>query len=104
MIDPPPSEGASAPPATDLQELGKLRWRCRRGMRELDVLLARYLDERFRGASAAEQQAFLCLLETHDTVLYGYCLGSLPPPARFAALIETITAGPLGGGISSAPR
>jgi len=28
-------------------ELGKLRWRCRRGMKELDVLLARYVDERF---------------------------------------------------------
>jgi antitoxin CptB len=104
MINPPPQQGASSPPATDLEELGKLRWRCRRGMRELDVLLARYLDERFRSASAAEQEAFRHLLETHDTVLYGYCLGSLPPPTRFAALIERITAGPLGRGNSPARR
>ena len=75
-----------------IQDLGKLRWRCRRGMRELDVLLARYVDERFCGASSLEQEAFRRLLETQDAVLYDYCLGSERPPPEFAALIERITA------------
>ena len=74
-------------------ELGKLRWRCRRGMKELDVLLSRYVDERFCSASTAEQEAFKLLLETQDPVLYDYCLGSDPPPAQFLALIERITSG-----------
>ena len=74
------------------QELGKLRWRCRRGMKELDVLLERYLDERFGGASNLEQAAFGRLLETQDTVLYAYCLGSERPPPEFAAVIERIVA------------
>ena len=74
------------------QELGKLRWRCRRGMKELDVLLARYVDERFCGASSLEQAAFRRLLETEDAALYDYCLGSERPPPEFAALIERITA------------
>ncbi len=39
----------------------ELRWRCRRGMKELDVLLARYVDERFCAASPAEQEAFRAL-------------------------------------------
>ena len=30
-----------------MPQLGRLRWRCRRGMKELDILLARYVDERF---------------------------------------------------------
>ena len=77
--------------AVDPKELGKLRWRCRRGMRELDVLLARYLEERFCGASPAEQDTFKLLLETQDTVLYGYCLGAERPPPQFVALIERIT-------------
>ena len=81
----------NAPPQPE--DLGRLRWRCRRGMRELDVLLARYLDERFCGAPREEQEAFRRLLETQDPVIYGYCLGSEPPPPRFAALIERITAG-----------
>jgi antitoxin CptB len=90
----------TAPAATDLPELGKLRWRCRRGMRELDVLLARYLDERFRSAPVAEQEAFRGLLETQDTVLYGYCVGSEPAPAHLASLIERITACPIADGNS----
>jgi antitoxin CptB len=75
-----------------LQDLGKLRWRCRRGMKELDVLLARYVEERFCSASSLEQDAFRRLLDTQDPVLYAYCLGSEPPPREFAALIERITA------------
>jgi antitoxin CptB len=77
-------------------DLGKLRWRCRRGMKELDVLLARYVDERFCSASNVEQEAFRRLLETQDTVLHAYCLGSQRPPPEFAALIERITANPPG--------
>ena len=76
----------------DPRELGRLRWHCRRGMKELDELLTRYVNERFCGASNLEQGLFKELLETEDTVLYAYCLGSQPPPPRFAALIERITA------------
>jgi antitoxin CptB len=75
-----------------MQDLGKLRWQCRRGMQELDILLSRYLEERFCGAPDAEQAAFRLLLETQDTVLYAYCLGLEPPPPPLAALIERITA------------
>jgi antitoxin CptB len=80
------------PPAVDPQELGKLRWRCRRGMKELDVLLSRYVEERFCDASNAEQDLFRQLLETQDPLLYAYCLGSERPPPRFVNLIGQITA------------
>ncbi len=88
----------SAVPAADPEEHGKLRWRCRRGMKELDVLLTRYVNERFCGASSVEQNLFKELLETEDSVLYGYCLGGEKPPPRLAALIERITANPPGAG------
>jgi succinate dehydrogenase flavin-adding protein (antitoxin of CptAB toxin-antitoxin module) len=62
-------------------------------MRELDVLLTKYVDEQFCTASAADQEAFRRLLETRDTVIYAYCLGQERPPSALAALIERITAG-----------
>jgi antitoxin CptB len=74
------------------ENLGKLRWRCRRGMKELDILLERYVDERFGGASPAEQEAFRQLLDTQDQVLYAYCLGAQQPPPQLASLIGRITA------------
>jgi antitoxin CptB len=72
-------------------DIGRLRWRCRRGMKELDVLLARYVEERFCSASHQEREAFSLLLDTPDPSLYDYCLGSLEPPPQFRALIERIT-------------
>ena len=48
----------------------RLRWRCRRGMKELDVLLERFL-ERERAPLAAGRWAELeILLETEDDVLW----------------------------------
>ena len=75
-------------------EEGRLRWRCRRGMKELDILLVRYMDERFCSASTQEQEAFKGLLEIQDPVIYAYCLGQERPPEHLAVLIERITAGP----------
>jgi antitoxin CptB len=76
---------------------GRLRWRCRRGMKELDILLARYMDERFCAAPPQEQEAFRRLLEIQDPVIYAYCLGSERPPEHLAVLIERITADPSAG-------
>jgi antitoxin CptB len=74
--------------------LGQLRWRCRRGLRELDELLTRYVDEQYPTASAAHQAAFRALLDSHDPLIYAYFLGRVTPPDPvLAALIERITAG-----------
>jgi antitoxin CptB len=75
-------------------EIGKLRWRCRRGMKELDLLLTRYVDERYRDATPDEQQAFRQLLDANDPLLYAYFLGrESPPDAVLSSLLEQITAG-----------
>lgn len=76
----------------DARELGKLRWRCRRGIRELDTLLTQYLDEQFAAAPAADQDAFRRLLDSHDRLIYAYCLGLEPPPTvELRALVDRIT-------------
>jgi antitoxin CptB len=76
-----------------LQELGRLRWRCRRGMRELDELLRRYVDERYASASSEHQEAFRALLDAPDPLIHAYCLGlEAPPTPLLASLIGLITA------------
>jgi antitoxin CptB len=59
--------------------MARLRWRCRRGMRELDVLLTRYLDRVWGGASPAERDAFAQLVEMQDPDLFGYLVGRNTP-------------------------
>ena len=48
----------------------KLRWRCRRGTKELDTLTTKYLDQFYEQAQLGEQCAFAALLELQDPELY----------------------------------
>jgi antitoxin CptB len=59
--------------------MSQLRWRCRRGMRELDVMLTRYLDREWDAASPAERDAFVQLIELQDPELFGYLFGRTTP-------------------------
>lgn len=78
-----------------MSDLDKLRWRCRRGTLELDLVLLRYLKTRFSTADQAEQQAFLALLEQEDDALVRYLLGQLnPSDAALMALVTRIRALP----------
>lgn len=75
-------------------ELGRLRWRCRRGMRELDVLLTRYLDERYASAPEAEQEAFRALLNRQDPELHGFIVGRIePPPGPVSVVVAALRGG-----------
>jgi antitoxin CptB len=60
--------------SSDALDMGRLRWRCRRGMRELDELLTNYLTEQFPGANPAQRAAFVQLLDSPDADLNDYCL------------------------------
>jgi antitoxin CptB len=60
---------------TTEQELNRLRWRCRRGMRELDALLMKFADEQYAAASGPEQAAFRSLLNLPDPEILGLLTG-----------------------------
>ena len=47
-------------------------------MRELDVLLLRYLEEQYAQASIDERQAFGAFLELQDPEIFRYLLGPDP--------------------------
>ena len=57
-----------------MSEQARLHWQCRRGMRELDVLLERYLENTYTDSSNAEKSAFQQLLTLSDPDLAGYLL------------------------------
>ena len=59
----------------EAEDLGKLRWRCRRGVRELDVLMTRFLDESYSGLTDLEKSAFCKLLEVQDPIIMSWVFG-----------------------------
>lgn len=60
----------------------RLRWRCRRGMRELDQLLAGWLDRFWPEASASERANFEHLLAVEDDQLWRWCMGREQPESK----------------------
>ena len=53
----------------------KLRWRCHRGMLELDLILMKFLDEAFDTLTHEEQMCFEQLLKEPDPDLYAWLMG-----------------------------
>ena len=58
----------------------RLRWRCRRGLLELDILLGAFLEASYATSSDEEKQAFEALLRHPDPELWQYCLGEKSHP------------------------
>ena len=59
----------------DTATLSKLRWRCRRGMRELDEAMLAYLENHYEHAPERERELFVALQEMQDPELFGLVSG-----------------------------
>lgn len=76
-----------------MSEAGFLRWRCRRGMRELDQLLGWWLDARYMQADVQAQEAFRELLEQPDPELWHWLQGhGAPERADWRQVVDEIRA------------
>ena len=72
-------------------EWQRLRWQCRRGMLELDTLLAPFFDEALACQPARLQQAFVRLLDASDLELFRWLMrGEQPADGELVELIEVI--------------
>ncbi len=74
-----------------MSEISKLRWHCRRGMKELEVLLTRYLEQSYPDADLEEKALFVKLLELQDPLMYTYMIGrDTSPDESLQTLIDKI--------------
>jgi antitoxin CptB len=62
------------------ESMDRLRWRCRRGRLELELLLGAFLETSYAILSEEEKQAFELLLGCSDPELWQYCFGEKSPP------------------------
>ncbi|WP_218311872.1 succinate dehydrogenase assembly factor 2 [Alteromonas antoniana] len=57
------------------KRLARLKWACRRGMLELDVLLLPFVEEAFDGLDYEKQETFERLLTSDDPDLFAWFMG-----------------------------
>lgn len=74
-----------------MSELSRLRWLCRRGMKELDVVTTQYLETRYEIASDVEKDCFKQLLDMQDPDLYALLLGQeICPNSNIQKLVVSL--------------
>lgn len=76
------------------EKLKRLRWQCRRGMLELDLVLLTFLDKNYLNLSTADQELFEQLLTYSDQELYCYLIKRQPiENGAMQILIEWVSCG-----------
>jgi antitoxin CptB len=74
-----------------VSELARMRWKCRRGMLELDLLLRDFLDHGYPRLDDAEKRDFDRMLDYPDAVLLEWFMGRIRPTDKdVAQLVEKI--------------
>ena len=69
----------------------KLKWHCRRGMRELDLLLDRFLESGYDALSPVDRDSFERLLDCRNEELMDWLMeGVLPQDEQLAGIVNRI--------------
>lgn len=76
-----------------MKNVERVRWRSRRGLLELDIVLGRFIEAHYARLTGAEQQAFDALLDMPDNPLWDMIAGRADAtPGEQQALLEKIRA------------
>jgi antitoxin CptB len=89
----PATRHPQRPTPGDDRALARLAWRCRRGMLENDLILARFLDARGEAMTEDEVAALDRLLDLSDNELWDLVSGRAEPAdASLRPLVDTLRA------------
>ena len=73
-------------------EVGRVMWRSRRGLLELDLRLVPFARDAYSGLDAQTRRAYCELLEEDDPDVLAWLTGLEPVPPRFASIVALVTA------------
>ena len=65
--------------------INQLRWMCRRGLLELDLLLIHIVEQQYKSFTHSQQQIFIELLSEQDTDLLAWLLNQADLPEHWQA-------------------
>ena len=77
-----------------MKELERVRWRCRRGLLELDIVLGCFVEQHYTGLDKVQQAVFDALLDMPDTELWDMITGKTPAPqdGEYCAVLALLKA------------
>lgn len=75
--------------------IARVRWACRRGMLELDVIFQPFVERHYADLSDDSKSTFVRLLECEDPELFAWFMGhETCPDAELAKMVVTVRGRP----------
>ncbi len=91
VVAPATETARPAPCECNPDFLQRVRWRCRRGLLELDIILGRFVEARYARLSGSERQTFEQFLDMADNPLWDMISGRMSAATdEQAALLKKI--------------
>jgi len=59
----------------ELMNIARVRWACRRGMLELDILFQPFVETQYEAMTDDDKNTFIRLLECEDPELFAWFMG-----------------------------
>ncbi len=78
--------------ADDARTLSRIRWRCRRGMLENDIVLSRFLDACGETLTDDDVASLDALLDLSDNTLWDLIAGRIEPERAHAGFVARLRA------------
>ena len=90
----PPLPNSSSAGGGGVKNVERVRWRCRRGLLELDIVLGRFIERHYPHLDEAQRLAFDSLLDMPDTTLWDMIGGRdlTPQQGTQGAVLELLKA------------
>ena len=73
-------------------DINKTKWKCRRGLRELDLLFRRYSEDKLDSLSTEDFEMFNSILDIEDQPLYDFIFknASLDSPEQESFILNNL--------------
>ena len=71
-------------------QVSKLKWKCRKGIRELDILLTRYLDSVFLASPIIEQDIFKEFIEKDTYEILDILMDKKSFDQKYSKIVSTL--------------
>ena len=71
-------------------QVSKLKWKCRKGIRELDILLTRYLDSVFSASPIIEQDIFREFIEKDTYEILDILMEKKTFDQKYSKIVSTL--------------
>jgi antitoxin CptB len=70
--------------------ISEVRWKCRKGIREVDILLSKYMEEIYQDLTDEQQKIFIEFIQQDTYEILDILVNDKPFDAKFTNLVDAL--------------